>query len=83
MRFRSLIQEESLEKKMAGHSSILAWEISWREELGGLQSTGSQRVGHDCVPKQVGCCHNSRAQCIEGKRGKGEERRAYVTMARS
>ena len=29
------------------HSSILAWKIPWTEELGGLQSTGSQRVGHD------------------------------------
>ena len=29
------------------HSSILAWEIPWREEPGGLQSMGSQRVGHD------------------------------------
>ena len=29
------------------HSSILAWNIPWTEELGGLQSTGSQRVGHD------------------------------------
>ena len=32
---------------MATHSSILAWEIPWAEEAGGLQSTGSQRVGHD------------------------------------
>ena len=37
----------SLEKEMATHSSILAWKISWTEEPGGLQSTGSQRVGHD------------------------------------
>ena len=36
-----------LEKEMAIHSSILAWRIPWREEPGGLQSTGSQRVGHD------------------------------------
>ena len=35
------------EKEMATHSSILAWRIPWMEELGGLQSTGSQRVGHD------------------------------------
>ena len=34
-------------KEMATHSSILAWEIPWMEEPGGLQSTGSQRVGHD------------------------------------
>ena len=36
-----------LEKEMANHSSILAWKIPWTEEPGGLQSMGSQRVGHD------------------------------------
>ena len=36
-----------LEKEMATHSSILAWEILWTEDCGGLQSMGSQRVGHD------------------------------------
>ena len=36
-----------LEKEMAPHSSILAWRIPWTEEPGRLQSTGSQRVGHD------------------------------------
>ena len=40
-------QEDALEKGMATHSSILAWEISWTKEPGGLQSMGSQRVGHD------------------------------------
>ena len=44
---RSLGQEGLLEKEMATHSSILAWRIPWMEEPGGLQSTGSQRVGHD------------------------------------
>ena len=34
---------------MAIHSSILAWRIPWTEKPGGLQSTGSQRVGHDRV----------------------------------
>ena len=34
-------------KEMATHSSILAWRIPWTEEPGGLQSTGSQRVGHN------------------------------------
>ena len=34
---------------MATHSSTLAWEIPWTEELGRLQSTGSQRIGHDCA----------------------------------
>ena len=37
---------------MTTHSSILAWEIPWAEELGGLQSMGSQRVGHDLATKQ-------------------------------
>ena len=37
---------------MATHSSILAWRIPWTEESGGLQSTGSQRVGHDVATKQ-------------------------------
>ena len=37
----------TVEKEMATHSSILAWKISWIEEPGGLQSMGSQRVGHD------------------------------------
>ena len=44
---QSLGWEDPLEKGMAAHSSILAWEIPWTEEPGGLQSMGSQRVGHD------------------------------------
>ena len=44
---QSLSQEDPLEKEMANCSSILAWEIPWTEETGGLQSTGSQGVGHD------------------------------------
>ena len=44
---QSLGQEDPLEKEMATHSSVLAWEIPWAEEPGGLHSTGSQRVGHD------------------------------------
>ena len=44
---RSLGWEDPLEKKMATHSSILAWRIPWTEEPGGLESTGSQRVGDD------------------------------------
>ena len=44
---RSLGREDPLEKEMATHSSILAWRIPWTEEPGGLQSAGSQRVGHD------------------------------------
>ena len=44
---QSLGQEDPLEKEMATHSSILAWRIPWTEEPGGLQSMGSQRVGHN------------------------------------
>ena len=44
---RSLGQEDVLEKRMATHSSILAWRIPWTEEPGGLQSVGSQRVKHN------------------------------------
>ena len=43
----SLIQEDPLEEEMATHSSTLAQRIPWAEKPGGLQSTGSQRVGHD------------------------------------
>ena len=39
----------ALEKEMTTHSSVLAWKIPWTEESGGLQSMGSQRVGHDSV----------------------------------
>ena len=46
MRVRSLGLEDSLEEGMATQSSILAWRIPLTEELGGLQSTGSHRVGH-------------------------------------
>ena len=42
----SLGQEDSLEKEMATHSSIFAWRIPWTEGPGGLQSRGSQSVGH-------------------------------------
>ena len=45
---RSLGQGDLLEQEMATHSSILAWRIPRTEESGGLQSMGSQRVGHDC-----------------------------------
>ena len=46
MQVLSLGQEDPLEEEMATHSSILAWRIPWREELGGLWSVGLQRVGH-------------------------------------
>ena len=51
-----LDQEDSLEKEMATYSSILAWEIPWTEESGGLQSRGSQRVRHDWVTEHKHEC---------------------------
>ena len=47
MQVRFLGQEDPLEKEMATHSTVLAWEISWTEEPGAPQSMGSQRVGHN------------------------------------
>ena len=41
--------EDPLEEEVATHSSIFAWRIPWTEEPGGLQSMGSQKVGHDRV----------------------------------
>ena len=53
MQVRSLGLEDPLEKEMANHSSILAWEIPWIEEPGWLQSMGLQkRVRHNLVTKQ-------------------------------
>ena len=52
MQVQSLGWEDPLEKEMATHSSILAWRIQWTEELGGLQSTGLQRVGNDLATEQ-------------------------------
>ena len=46
---QSLGWEDPLEKEMAIHSSILAWEIPWTEEPGGQQSMGLQRVEQDLV----------------------------------
>ena len=47
-------QEDSLEKEMATHSSILAWRIPWTEEPGRLQSMGLQRIGHNCDRAHTG-----------------------------
>ena len=58
----SLSYIDPLEEEMATHSSILAWKISWTEEPGGLQSMGSQRVGHDWATSlthsQINCYEN-------------------------
>ena len=52
---RSLDQQDSLEKGMATHSSSLAWRSPWIEEPGGLQSMGSQRVGHSWLTNTFTC----------------------------
>ena len=44
---KAMTNLHALEKEMATHFSILAWRIPWTEEPGGLQSTGSQRIGHN------------------------------------
>ena len=49
---QSLSQEAPMEKEMATHSNILAWEIPWAEEPGRIQSTGSQRVRQNLATKQ-------------------------------
>ena len=49
MQVQSLGREDPLEEKTATHSSVLAWEIPWREESGGLQFMESEGVRHDCV----------------------------------
>jgi len=56
---QSLGQEDALEKGRATHSSILAWRIPWTEAPGGLQSLGSQRVGHDYVSNT----HTHKVRC--------------------
>ena len=43
---------DPLEEEMATHSSILAWEIQWTEEPGGLQSMGHKNVGHDLTTRR-------------------------------
>ena len=48
----SLGQEDPMEKEKATHSTILVWEISWREEPGGLQSIGLKRIEHNIATKQ-------------------------------
>ena len=52
MQIRSLDRKDPLEKEMTAYYSILAWEIPGAEEPGGLQSMGSQRVGHNLGTKQ-------------------------------
>ena len=52
MQVQSVGWKDPLEEEVATYSSILAWEIPWTEETSGLQSMGSQRVGHGLVTNQ-------------------------------
>ena len=52
----SLGWEDSLQEEMATHSSIFAWRIPQTQEPGGLQTMGSQRVGHDLVTEHACDC---------------------------
>ena len=65
---QSLAWEDPLQEETATHSSILAWRLSWTEEPGGPQSTGSQRVGQNLVTKQ----QQWRGAGVPGQRRKGE-----------
>ena len=75
----SLCQEDPLEKRMATHSSILAWRIPQTEEPGRLQSMGLQRVGHDCAT-------NTHIVCIafstEPLHGRWKERNSLCPRVR-
>ena len=55
----SLNREDPLEKRMATHSPILAWEILWTEEPGGLQSWDCKKIRHDLVTKQQAAIFNT------------------------
>ena len=68
-RVRSLGREDSLVKEMAIHSSILAWEIQWTEEPGGLQSMGSQEseITYRLNHHQTLICNSSRVKCKSNK----------------
>ena len=55
--------EKSLKEEMAIHSSILAWEIPWTKEPGGLQSMGLQRVEHDWAHRETRGTSSSRRGC--------------------
>ena len=69
---QSLGGEDPLEKKMATHSSVLAWRIPWTDDPGGLQSMGSQRVGHDWVTNIYMCVCVCVCVCVWREREREE-----------
>ena len=50
---QALGREDPLEEEMATHSSVLAWEMTWTDEPGGLQSMGSQRVRYELATEHI------------------------------
>ena len=62
---RFLVWEDPLEKEMATHSSILAWEIPWTEELGRLQSMGVTRVRLDLATKPPPPLYSTRNSTLD------------------
>ena len=77
------------EKAMAAHSSTLAWRIPWAEEPGGLQSTGSRRVGHDWATSLSLSCIGEgngnplQCSCLEHPRDGGAWWAAVLGVAQS
>ena len=69
MLVRTLGQEDSLQKEMVTHSSILAWKIPWTEEPGGLQFTWLQRAGHNWASMHA-CTKNYSKNMTNGKETK-------------
>ena len=67
MRVQSLGQEDSLEKEMTPHPSILALKIPWAEQPGRLQSLGLQRVRHRCVTEHKHTSKYMYIQCINAR----------------
>ena len=78
MQVQSLGREDPLEKEMATHFSTLAWEIPWTERPGGLQSMGSQRVGHDLTTEHMPA-HSSPSPDTDPRSGQ-EKKSTHLTL---
>ena len=66
---------------MATHFSILAWEVSWTQESGGLQSMGLQRIGHNLVTKPI-CEKEKSKQLLNNQCGVSWIRSLYKIICR-
>ena len=65
----SLSWEDPLEEETTTHSNILAWEIPWTKEPGGLQLMGLQRVGHDSVTQHAHTHNHLLGFCFQNLKG--------------